>query len=111
MLNTAEELPKEYIGHPIYDHGAEPMPAMTAAPMREVPHSMVMLTDANDRLTKAIEVLHERTASVRASFNKEQEDRATRDFASPVAQDIAAQAYRTDLAAQVIEKILRELEI
>lgn len=87
-------------------------PATLKAPMREVPSAIMMQNDANDRLSKAVEILHERTTNLRHSgIERGEEDRAMRDFGSETARNIADQANRTDMAARVIEKILTEMEI
>lgn len=81
------------------------------APMHEVPHAMLMQSEANDRLNKAVETLHDRTTPLRHAQDLDGEERVMRDFGSELARSIADQAYRTDLAAQVVEKILTEMEL
>lgn len=82
------------------------------APQREIPAAIMMQDQANDRLSKAVEILHDRTAGLRHSgVERGEEDRAMRDYGSETARNIADQAYRTDMAARVIEKILTEMEI
>ena len=86
--------------------------AIAKAPMREIPHALMLQDDANDRLSKAVEILHDRTSGLRnGHMERAQEDCGVRDFGSETARTIADQAYRTDLAAQVIEKILSEMEL
>ncbi len=82
------------------------------APMKEVPSAIMLQDEANNRLTKAVEILHDRTAALRNSgVERGEEDRTMRDYGSETARNIADQAYRTDVAARVIEKILTEMEI
>lgn len=83
------------------------------APQREVPYALMMQDQANDRLAKAVEILHDRTAGLRHSGMERAEDgdRAVRDYGSETARLIGDQANRTDMAARVIEKILTEMEI
>lgn len=100
--------------HPGMIEGAdEPMLATAAAPMREVPYALMMQDQANDRLSKAIEILHDRTSGLRHSGMERAEDgdRAVRDYGSETARLIGDQANRTDMAARVLEKILTEMEI
>lgn len=86
--------------------------ATLKAPMKEVPSAIMLQDEANNRLTKAVEILHDRTAALRHSgVERGEEDRAVRDYGSETARNIADQAYRTDMAARVIEKILTEMEI
>lgn len=92
--------------------GDEPMLATAAAPMNEIPYALMMQDQANDRLSKAVEILHGRTAGIRHSgVERGEEDRAVRDYGSETARLIGDQANRTDMAARVIEKILTEMEI
>lgn len=82
------------------------------APMKEVPSAIMLQDEANNRLTKVVEILHDRTASLRHSgVERGEEDHTMRDYGSETARNIADQAYRTDTAARVIEKILTEMEI
>lgn len=84
----------------------------TAAPMLEIPHALMLQNAANDRLAKAVEILHDRTSGLRnGHMERASEDRASRDYGSNIARSIADEATRTDLAAQLIEKILSELEL
>ena len=108
-----EEPQNQLAGTPSpYNGGDMPMAATVAAPMRELPSAMMLQNEANDRLSKAVEILHDRTSGLRSPHvEKEPENRAMRDFGSDTARGIADQAHRTMLAAQVIEKILTEMEI
>lgn len=115
--SLAAEKMKSYEGAPVIRRGLisgdEPMLATTdAAPMNEVPYAIMMQDQANDRLSKAVEILHGRTAGIRHSgVERGEEDRAARDYGSETARLIGDQANRTDMAARVIEKILQEMEI
>lgn len=87
-------------------------PTTLAAPQREVPAAIMMQDQANDRLSKAVEILHERTSGLRHAVDRgEDPGKPMRDFGSETARNIADQANRTNLAAQVVEKILQEMEI
>lgn len=116
-LRPMEDVPRSQGGFADELRGTQDDPRFTneditlKAPMNEVPHAMLMQEQANDRLTKALEVLHDRTSVVRHSQDRAGEERTMRDFGSPMAQSISAQAYRTDMAAQLVEQILTEMEI
>lgn len=95
-----------------YDDPRFASEATLKAPMKEVPSALMLQDEANNRLSKAVEILHDRTAALRHSgVERGEEDRAVRDYGSEVARSISEQAYRTDMAARVIEKILTEMEI
>lgn len=118
--DAAAEKMKSYEGAPVVRRGlvdgamdemAHPMMEIEV-PQREVPAAIMAQDRANDRLSKAVEILHDRTANVRnGHMERAGEDRAARDYGSETARLIGDQANRTDLAAQIIEKILTEMEI
>ncbi len=95
-----------------YDPSVDQAATTLKAPMPEVPSAIMLQNEANDKLSKAVEILHDRTSGLRSSSpEREPENRAVRDYGSETARNIADQAHRTYLAAQVIEKILTEMEI
>lgn len=116
-IRPMEEVPRSQGGFADELRGTQEDPRFASeattlkAPMHEIPHALLLQNEANDRLNKAVEILHDRTMQVRHSQDRAGEERAMRDFGSELARNMADQAYRTDLAAQVIEKILTEMEI
>ena len=85
---------------------------VAAEPQQEVPHAMSRLEMANSTLHNVTKELHERLASVRNEHSAQSEsDKAARGYGSELARRIGEQADRTEVATQVIVKILNELEV
>lgn len=84
----------------------------TDAPQSEIPHALNRLEVATSQLHETIKVLHERLAPVRNEHSKHSEgDQAVRGYSSEVARRIGNQADGTELATNVLLKILNELEV
>lgn len=80
----------------------------------EVPHALMRLERAQGQLHEVVKVLHERLAPVRNERPQKESDaqkKAVRGYGSEVARAIGQQADMTELASQVIIKILNEIEV